>query len=1122
MKRVIASRLVIMLVTAIVLATIVSSGGKAKGVDRLTELNDKIAQLYDQEKYDQAVPLAKEALELTRARKGSDNLDTGIRLAWLASLYLRNQNLADAEPVVKHAVFILEKTQGSNEALAGRTLCALALPYIDLGRYHEAQTLLELALAKAEKTAGPDRADVGMALESLGQVYLGQGRYAEAESAVKRSLVIRENALGRDHLRVAQSLNNLAFLYRTLGRHAEAEPLFKRSLAIAEKVSEPDSKGYTLAVGQLTGALKGLAGLYVDQGRFAEAEPLYKRDLALLEKALGPEGFLIGFVLNDLAVLYEKEGRYAELEPLLKRGLAIIEKAAGHDSPRLLGLLNNLAVIYAGQHRYTEAEQNYRRALAINERELGTEHPDVAHVLSNLASLYQTQSRYVEAETTYQRAIAINEKAFGRDNFELVVPLNNLASLYRTESRYADAAHLYNRVLEIIERAFGSDHPDAVVVLNNLARLYYAQRDWGTAADYWQRSTNLVIRRISRTSEGAGEAATNKRDTERFSMLVKAVYRAATDQHDTSATLARDVFETAQWASTSEAAAAITQMAMRGAKGQLQLSHLVRERQDLVAEWQKRDGVRTAAWSKAADTRDSAADAANVTRLAEIDTRLAEIDKRLANEFGEYAALALPAALSVEEVQTNLRPDEALILFLDTPKVGQTSEETFIWIVTKTDMRWVRSELGTSALEREVGALRCGLDAASWEGEGARKCSELLAISPDKMPRGNELPFDLARAHLLYKSLLGGAEDLIKGKNLVVVPSGPLTQLPFQVLVATLSNNVPSGDRERQVGHLSAELQPLYLDASNARSVQWIIRDHALTILPAVSSLKSLREFAKQSRASEPYIGFGNPLLDGEPSKYEGDAAAAKHARERRCDPKLRQHVASLLSLQRGTAGITHDSGGVVKISDIQRLEPLPETADELCDVALDLGVDPASDVYLGAKATEAEVKKLSGDGILAKYKIVHFATHGALAGQISSASEPGLVLTPPALARDGDDGYLSASEVAALKLDADWVILSACNTAAGGASGAEALSGLARAFFYAGARSLLVSHWAVNSNATVKLITGSVAEQKAHLGIGRAEALRRSMMAMIENGEVYEAHPAFWAPFVLVGEGAP
>ena len=115
-------------------------------------------------------------------------------------------------------------------------------------------------------------------------------------------------------------------------------------------------------------------------------------------------------------------------------------------------------------------------------------------------------------------------------------------------------------------------------------------------------------------------------------------------------------------------------------------------------------------------------------------------------------------------------------------------------------------------------------------------------------------------------------------------------------------------------------------------------------------------------------------------------------------------------------------------------------------------------------------LKDLSEQGRLADYAILHFATHGALTGQVQGAAEPGLILTPPAAgttdarALERDDGYLSASEIAALKLDADWVILSACNTAGGSGENAEALSGLARAFFYAGARALLVSHWEVDS----------------------------------------------------------
>ena len=201
---------------------------------------------------------------------------------------------------------------------------------------------------------------------------------------------------------------------------------------------------------------------------------------------------------------------------------------------------------------------------------------------------------------------------------------------------------------------------------------------------------------------------------------------------------------------------------------------------------------------------------------------------------------------------------------------------------------------------------------------------------------------------------------------------------------------------------------------------------------------------------------------------------------------------------------------------------PLPETADELCAVARDLGGDLA-DIHLGSRATERSLKALSADGRLAQYRILHFATHGTLAGQIAGASEPGLILTPPESATEEDDGYLAASEIAALKLDADWVILSACNTAGGAdaAKEAQALSGLARAFFYAQARALLVSHWEVDSEATVTLVTAAVGSVARDSKMGRAEALRRAILAMIDKGQPHQSHPAYWAPFVVVGEGA-
>jgi CHAT domain-containing protein len=160
----------------------------------------------------------------------------------------------------------------------------------------------------------------------------------------------------------------------------------------------------------------------------------------------------------------------------------------------------------------------------------------------------------------------------------------------------------------------------------------------------------------------------------------------------------------------------------------------------------------------------------------------------------------------------------------------------------------------------------------------------------------------------------------------------------------------------------------------------------------------------------------------------------------------------------------------------------------------------------------------------------VHFATHGLVAAETESftksLAEPALLLTPPGVASEEDDGLLTASEVAQLDLNAEWVILSACNTAgAGDTVGAEALSGLARAFFYAGARALLVSHWYVDSDGAVKLTTRAITELQGDPNIGRAEALRRAMLALMADTSrapdwIPAAHPAVWAPFVVVGEG--
>src|SRR5207248_10296487 len=178
-------------------------------------------------------------------------------------------------------------------------------------------------------------------------------------------------------------------------------------------------------------------------------------------------------------------------------------------------------------------------------------------------------------------------------------------------------------------------------------------------------------------------------------------------------------------------------------------------------------------------------------------------------------------------------------------------------------------------------------------------------------------------------------------------------------------------------------------------------------------------------------------------------------------------------------------------------LPQLPDTADEVRAIAEVLKADK-TDLKLGILASETTVKQT----MLDSYRIVYFATHGLVAGEVEKfakvKAEPALALTIPDTATELDDGLLTASEVAQLKLNADWVVLSACNTAAEEKPGAEALSGLARAFFYAGARSLLVSHWSVSDEATARLMVGTFQASARDPKLSHAQALRQSMLAMI------------------------
>ncbi len=1025
---------------------------------------------------------------------GPNNPILGRVFEAIAKLRVAQGRLADAIAVQRQSLAIYEKGAGQHDPVAFATSLNVLGQLLSMqGNLAEAEQMHGRALLVQDKLFGKANGEIGATMNFLAMVYAARGRLGEAEDIMKRATALIEKELGPNHSTVGILLTNQAGILSAAGRYRDAEALLKRVIRIVEVEQGAEHRN----VGQ---GLANLAGLYRTMGRYSEAENLLRRSVEIVEKALGRDHPDVADPLAQLAQLYAWQGRPAEAELLFKRALAMSEAALGRDHPMIASLLVAIGAVHAELGRFADAELAYRRALTIREKVFGPSSGDVADVLHNLGILHIAQRQLTAAESGLKRALAIREKILPAEHALIGENLTYLGLAQLAGEKLGEAEPTLMRAWGISEKVFERDHPFQARIGGALASIYFAKGDYSLAVNLAKRAAGVLVRRTKSTGEAIGRGVAARVQNESASLsrgsrsLVLAAHRLAEIEPARAEEIEQEMFLTAQNATGTEAAASLAQMAARQAAGDSALARLVRERQDLVTEWRSRDGQLTEAIGKASAARNAATEQIVRDWLAAIGKRMAEIDRSLARDFPQYTALTNPEPMSLSEAQRMLAPNEALLVFLDAPEMKPLPEATFLWVVTSKAVRWVKTPLGMQRLNEAVFALRCGLDASAWSA--GRYCPDLLRVPYSLADRqaGRPLPFDLTRAHELYKALLSPVEDLIKDKHLLVVPSGALTALPLQVLVT----EPPT-------------------DPANPAGVAWLGVRQPVTILPSVTSLRALRATARPSRATRPFIGFGNPLLDGNPGISWQTALARQSREQQRCTDR-RVQVAALTERRGAIKSLAR--GGVADIAEIRRQVPLPETADELCAIAETLGL-PDVEVKLGASATERELKALSASGRLAEYRVVHFATHGALSGEVGGNAEPGLILTPPDKASEAEDGYLTASEISQMNLDADWVILSACNTAGGGTEGGEAMSGLARAFFYAGARALLVSHWAVDSAATVRLVTRAFAELQADQRIGRAEAMRRSVVALINSGETLAAHPMFWAPFVVVGEGA-
>jgi CHAT domain-containing protein len=341
-------------------------------------------------------------------------------------------------------------------------------------------------------------------------------------------------------------------------------------------------------------------------------------------------------------------------------------------------------------------------------------------------------------------------------------------------------------------------------------------------------------------------------------------------------------------------------------------------------------------------------------------------------------------------------------------------------------------------------------------------------------PRVNGLPeFDAAVAHELYRLIFAPSAAALEGATTVVwYGHGPLGSIPPAVLVTAS----PSAARLRTPAEFGA--------------TRFLVERHAFTALADLSLFAWHRDRPGVLDPGPRFLGVGAPMLT--PEELAGSSRSRSYE-------------------------LAGTDGAGLALGDLAKLPRLAESADEMRSLAAIAG-EANSTLWLGPEASERRFvdKGLQGFGTIA------LATHGFLPGEVRNVPEPALMLALDPASRDRFDGILTSREIAGLTLEADLVVLSACNTAsADGRPRAETFTGLTQAFFSAGARSMMVSHWPVMSGAAVQLSVGTI-ERWRRERLPLSSSLQQAMQAARKDGasSAVEAHPAYWGPFVIVGDG--
>jgi CHAT domain-containing protein len=779
------------------------------------------------------------------------------------------------------------------------------------------------------------------------------------------------------------------------------------------------------------------------------------------------EGILLNKSIITLGLGYSllAQRKLTQAEYFFREALKISLKIAGTESARVTSSIQGISHAVAEQGRTNEA-------LILAQYNINM----LLRAGHSSTSLYVINARRAYANALVSRGefqLAVEQYSANRNAIEKNEELKqryqgrgNLDEItaFIQTSDLALAQELAKSNLERAIKRIGADH-----IRTHWAQSYFASslesaQKYSEAKILFDSSIKQLIEQYRNDSENDSIGA---RHQERFTRVIESYINTLLKINtDNSAGPVEQAFMLADFARGSVVQKALAQSTARANIKDPVLSNLARREQDLQRQLNSLNELLVGLSASSAEKQLPGIQNKMKADIDQLKVKRDEVKSEIKNKFPVYFELVEPQPITIAKAVKSIGPKEVLVTWY----FGERN--SYVWALHQSGLdSFAILPFNKKEIATDVEKLRRALDPG--------------VATVDEIP-----PFDVNLAHALYNKLLKPIEKSLEGKELLIsIPHGSLGQLPL----ATLLVNPVKQPEKGANGFVGYQNAP------------WLIRKIAIVQLPSVNALASLRSAPPIMVERKSFIGFGDPLFSNEQAKQI--------------------EMPSVQLATRGRSLYLRNSPKMSKVSSAQLalLSRLPDTNQEILEIAAVLKADN-SDIFLQRNASVKNV--MSTD--LSNRKIVMFATHGLVPGELDGLTQPALAMTTPTLTGDQDDGLLTLEKILELKLNADWVILSACNTAAGDGIGTEAISGLGRAFFYAGAKALLVSNWPVESASSRLLMTDLFKRQSDQPSLLKAEALRLSMLQLADKGNAKDektgktsyayGHPLFWAPYSLVG----